>query len=327
MPASFRCHALAYCLFSAAWVPGLVVHGIPYSILRNKATKCFKLESIAPETTVTIAFHAPGAFFSSFYFLFVCLSKPRMDTNIYWSTHIATLYTHSHTHTRVHLTYRGYVHTDLVLQETKAVVVEPADETITTTTPPPGRKKFGGMNIVATYREFEEHEADGSFKARPSLARERLQLEEMTGVMFFRTPDWVGYLEICVQCFDATYQTPSRISLNITSSEDSLRLYEAISKSNSMSEELRKRLKQSQQVLKTETSGITRELGKLDSLVASIFKQSQVSAGRNVEFQENSLKLNKAVRYWPMFRIVILMIGGYLQVSFVLDYMKRKHIY
>jgi len=79
-------------------------------------------------------------------------------------------------------------------------------------------------------------------------------------------------------------------------------------------------------LVKTETSRISSELMRMHRRAKSIAGDAQFSKEREESFFHKSVSLNRAVRYWPMFRLLVLMVGGYLQVSHVVQYMKRRHI-
>ena len=187
---------------------------------------------------------------------------------------------------------------------------------------------FKDMNIVVTHREDDALDMDTDrpkSRARPSVTRERLMLEQQVGAMYFRTSDSEGPVEICVQSYVATPQEPSRIGLNITSSEETYQLFQSVVNKDST-----KKTEASSDVgemLEMESSGIQRELDRLESLVNNVFKKIQASSKRDQEFKDNVISLNKAVRYWPMFRICVVIVAGSLQLHHVLGYLKRKHIY
>ena len=64
----------------------------------------------------------------------------------------------------------------------------------------------------------------------------------------------------------------------------------------------------------------------MENMVKDVYRKIHISQQINIEFQAKSVQLNHAVRYWPIFRIVILLVAGGLQVHSVIGYMKRHHI-
>jgi hypothetical protein len=81
------------------------------------------------------------------------------------------------------------------------------------------------------------------------------------------------------------------------------------------------------QIIETQTSRISGELMRMQRRADSIAGDADFSKEREAKFHDKSVALNKAVRFWPMFRMFILGVGGYLQVTSVISYMKSKHIY
>lgn len=187
------------------------------------------------------------------------------------------------------------------------------------------------MNIAVTHREEDtfdmiDNDRPKSKARRPSVTRERIMLEQKVGQMYFRTSDAEGPVEICVQSYVASPQEPTRIGLNITSSEETYQLFQSVVNKDTQG---KPEVESSDvgEMLEVETSGIQRELDRLESLVNTVFKKIQASSKRDQEFKDNVISLNKAVRYWPMFRIFVVIVAGMLQLSHVLHYLKRKHIY
>jgi len=161
---------------------------------------------------------------------------------------------------------------------------------------------------------------------RPPTNKVRVQVENRTGDLYFRTDDnGNSVVEICVQSYFASQDDPSRVGLNITTSDDSS---EHENKAQpSLTPEQVQQIQESNRIIRSQTSGITQELLKLERKVKDIISDINRSSKQATEVQEKALALNKAVQYWPMFRVIVLILGGYFQVSAVLNYMKRRHIH
>jgi hypothetical protein len=187
------------------------------------------------------------------------------------------------------------------------------------------------INIVVAqlYAESKSVAPDPQKKnitPRPPTKKVRVQLEEERGEFFFRTSEMpTSVVEVCVQSYFASMMDPSRIGLNITSSDDSEEVEEE--GIGSLSDEDFQIIKDSNRVIKEGTSVVTKDLVNLEKKLHNIMKDINHSAKQSADFQEKSLKLSKAVRYWPMFRISVLLIGGFFQVSHVIGYMKRHHVF
>jgi len=69
------------------------------------------------------------------------------------------------------------------------------------------------------------------------------------------------------------------------------------------------------------------ELSTFEGRAKDLLKNSEFSKEQEVKFHNKSVKLNNAVKYWPIFRILVLVVAGYVQATHVITYMKRKHIF
>lgn len=186
------------------------------------------------------------------------------------------------------------------------------------------------VNIVMVQRYPEKSRAPDpkqqNIQPRPPTKKVRVQLEEKKGEFFFRTDDIpYSYVEICVQSYFASAGDPSRIGITVTSSEDSPQIEKDGMKD--LSPEDIETIHKSNRVIRSQTSGITQELVRLEKKLRDIMRDINQSSRQTADHQEKSLKLSKAVRYWPIFRVCVLLVGGYFQVSHVLGYMKRHHIF
>jgi hypothetical protein len=186
------------------------------------------------------------------------------------------------------------------------------------------------INILIQQREddYLRHLAEKRTEPnipRPPTNKLRVQLDNREGVLEFPTAsDGNSVVEICLQSYFATQEDPSRVGLNLTVVVPDDSAYEI--KEAQMSEEQIALIQQSNRVIKSQTSGITQELLRLEKDVINIRKDVGRSSRQAVDFQIKSEKLNNAVYYWPIFRIFVLLLTGYLQVSHVLNYMKKHHI-
>lgn len=152
----------------------------------------------------------------------------------------------------------------------------------------------------------------------------REAIEQRSGVMEYETKNLSdGMVEFCVQSYTASAETPSRISLVVEQESEQVVIERQIEQER---RELSKSLADENKLVKEETSRITAELIRMHRRSRSIAADSQYSRDREEHFQNQSIALNRAVRYWPIFRMTILLIAGYFQVSNVVGYMKKKHI-
>jgi len=146
------------------------------------------------------------------------------------------------------------------------------------------------------------------------------QLEKKEGTLEFVTGGFDGHVEICVQSLSATKVNPSRIALNVA--------IRATADPNAVVDQPKNEpplVLDPTAMLTFATSGITDEMSRLHGRMREIVSNAEYSRDVEVSFHQQSVALNKAVRYWPAFRIFILVVAGCIQVSSVLGYMKSRH--
>ena len=80
-------------------------------------------------------------------------------------------------------------------------------------------------------------------------------------------------------------------------------------------------------MLTVETSRITKAISRHKQRVREIASDMAASKDRQASFHESSVALSRGVRRYPIFRIGILLVAGYMQASHVVRYMRSRHIY
>lgn len=175
------------------------------------------------------------------------------------------------------------------------------------------------MNILLYQKDVTNTELKGSSYRRnkSGTGKHREHLDNKEGTIEFLTGENNGQLEICVQSYMATSERPSMISLNINMST-------TIDKETKSS--FQRILPNEETVVLSHSGAISGDLTRLEEKVKQILSLADYSKEYDTVFHNKSVNLNKAVRYWPILRAVILLIGGYLQMSHVVKYMRRKHI-
>jgi emp24/gp25L/p24 family/GOLD len=189
------------------------------------------------------------------------------------------------------------------------------------------------INIVVTPRDVSgamavprmtpsENNSDANESASPK--KTRIQLEKMEGSFDYYTSDFEGSIEVCVQSYTATAESPSRVAFHVQPQTDEAVIAEILKQERALMNE---RLEVENRIIKDETSRITAELVRMQRRAKTISGDAQFSKQREEVFHSQSVALNQAVKYWPMIRMVVILIGGYLQVTHVVNYMKSRHIY
>jgi emp24/gp25L/p24 family/GOLD len=154
--------------------------------------------------------------------------------------------------------------------------------------------------------------------------KRREQLESPEGSFEYETLEFDGQLEICVQSYTATADAPSRVAVSIDIKSENEEIAAQLEAELKL---LNARLEAENHVVKEETSRITSELIRMQRRALMIASDAQFSKAREEAFHSQSIALNRAVKYWPMIRLAVLLIGGYLQVTHVVNFMKSRHIY
>jgi emp24/gp25L/p24 family/GOLD len=146
--------------------------------------------------------------------------------------------------------------------------------------------------------------------------RLRQQLDARTGVLQFQTDHRdAGLLEVCVQSFSAKHDAPSRVSVLVRRKSES----RVGGITSSGEEDVRK--------LSMLSNVISADLTRFEQRARELGANSDQARDQEKEFHGQSIKLNRAVKYWPIFRMVVLVVGGYAQVTHVVRFMKSRHIY
>lgn len=146
------------------------------------------------------------------------------------------------------------------------------------------------------------------------------QIENVEGTLVFETGGIDGHVEICVQSLSASRVNPARIALNITAraAVDEMAVVDQPQNEPPL-------VLDPSQMLSYYTSGITEEMTRLHTRMREVVANAEYSRDVEVGFHQQSVELNKAVFYWPAFRILILIVAGVVQVTSVLNYMKSRH--
>ena len=171
-----------------------------------------------------------------------------------------------------------------------------------------GRRRSAGAN------------KKGTRKLREDITNRHGQIEFFTG-------ERDGFVEICVQAYLATAKDPRRFGMSVV-----LKSMEVYNREKEAKEPVKAfpnvpQQIQSDMTLAVETSRITKELERHKQRVQDISGNMAASKDRQASFHETSVSLSRGVRRYPIFRICILLVAGYMQASHVVRYMRSRHIY
>ena len=167
-------------------------------------------------------------------------------------------------------------------------------------------------------------------RKRTGSSRIRTQIEEPKGAVHFYNGNGGGQLEICRQSFKATPAAPRRIALNITQRAATVQeqlkntpIYDEVKQN----EEKIPDKEQGNAILNVESSRISLELGRMEEKLKELASHSELSRDMEQDFHKKQVNLHRAVRYWPMFRIIVVIVAGVAQAIWALNHMKSRHVF
>jgi emp24/gp25L/p24 family/GOLD len=159
-------------------------------------------------------------------------------------------------------------------------------------------------------------------QALPRRVRE--EIDTMSGSFVVDIDQQVDlYIEICVQSYSATVDVPSRISIKVTEhtkTKEEIALEERKRK-------LVEKFDEHENIVTTHTSRISAELMRMKRRTDVIVNEIDFSKELEAQFHSKSIELQKAVQYYPMARILIIVMASVIQVTYVVQFMKSKHLY
>lgn len=176
-----------------------------------------------------------------------------------------------------------------------------------------------GWDSAKLERGGRKGKATGTGKVRQIVEVEKGEIDFYTG-------NQSGFLEICVQSYKASPSQPRRVLLNLTKRVAT----EQEKMQNGPIQKEQKKFADKDvldAILTSQSSHISVDLENMAGKMEEIMSNTAVSKNINQEFKDKSIKLNKAITFWPSLRIVAVIIAGLFQAHLVVSYMKSKHIY
>ena len=73
-------------------------------------------------------------------------------------------------------------------------------------------------------------------------------------------------------------------------------------------------------------TGFSKEMIRAESLVRSILASADQVKKIESDHYEQSISMEKGVHMWPMIQISTILVAAVMQVRYILQYMKAKHI-
>jgi hypothetical protein len=186
------------------------------------------------------------------------------------------------------------------------------------------------MNIVvsqptaAADDKASRQRREASATTQLASGRIREQLSKRTGSIEYTTAAAAseGLVEICAQALSASKRVPVRIALRVFQDTKAVTGRKLVLQKLAQGQVIRS----GAETLLEQSSRLTDELLSLSSRVHDISESADYMKEKERSFQDKTVSLQQAVKYWPMFRIFVLVSAAYLQTHYVVSFMKRRHI-
>ena len=196
-------------------------------------------------------------------------------------------------------------------------------DVIITITP---RDMMGVMIVPSMMKKRDVPESEIPMKYRHPLEQRNGTFTYYSGALHG------GSLEICIQSYTANYEHPSRVALRIEDLSDQIEIAMALQNERQMRLEQRQQVLNEQQtreqkLLSGESSRITAELMRLYRRAKGLNEDMDYTKESESRFFTTSISLNDTVRNWYLVRLLVLLITGYLQASYVIKYMKARNMF
>jgi hypothetical protein len=181
-------------------------------------------------------------------------------------------------------------------------------------------QKGGTTGALASRQRRTQMSLDEGIKTS-GTGRMREELTERQGTMDFSTGDTDGTVDICVQSISATMSSPSRFMLNVTVEQTmDKEQQEAMDKLNSGVDPLETN------EVKAQMSRLERDMQTLSNRVHTILSNADFNKDQEAAFHDQSVAMNRAATYWPIIRLVVLLVTGFTQANNIVRFMRSHHI-
>jgi emp24/gp25L/p24 family/GOLD len=194
-------------------------------------------------------------------------------------------------------------------------------DVIITITP---RDSMGVMIAPRTMQHQNNHDNNNNHtppehvpkKHREPLERRQGSFDYYTGALHD------GTLEVCIQSYTANVEHPSRIAFRLQV-KTNVHDVEAILEQER--QVLAEQMHVEHRMVMGETSRITAELVRLHRRARGLMENAEQTKQSEMEFHHVSDQLNLMVKCWYLFRVLLLVVGGYIQASYIIKHMKSRH--
>ena len=159
--------------------------------------------------------------------------------------------------------------------------------------------------------------------ATPPTGRLKKQITERDGMVEYTTGPDEGPVEICAQSTSASKRVPSRIAIRVIDNAAELGGRKHLLQRLAMGQVIRSGAEQ----LTEHSSRLAEELSRLSTHINQITGSAEYMKEKEKTVHDRSLSLQKAVKFWPMFRMFVLIVAAYLQTHYILSFLKRRRIF
>lgn len=196
-------------------------------------------------------------------------------------------------------------------------------DVIITITP---RDMMGGMIVPSTMRKKDIPESEIPIKYRHPLEQRSGTFSYYTGALNG------GSLEICIQSYTANADHPSRVAIRIEDRSDRIELAMEQERERQLQVqkkemEQQERQMQEQRLVTGESSRITAELTRLLRRAKGLNEDADYTKETESRVFTTSFTFNKSIRNWYLVRVLVLLVTGYLQATYIMKHMKSRNTY
>jgi hypothetical protein len=177
------------------------------------------------------------------------------------------------------------------------------------------------MNILVTHKLPPGVKPANAREKKTALGgRLKEQLSKREGTIEYTTGSGEGLVEVCAQAASASQRIPLRVAIQVfqgTGRSSAEKLVRKLSQGG---------MRTGAELLTEHSSRLTSEIGSLSSWIKEISKNAEYFKQKEVSLHDKSVALQNAAKYWPIFRMFVLISAAFLQTHYVVTFMKRRHI-
>ena len=181
-------------------------------------------------------------------------------------------------------------------------------------------QKGGDAGVLASRQRRTQMSLDEQVKMS-ATGRIREELTKQQGTIEFLTGATDGTVDICVQSISAHASSPARFMLNVTVEQTmDPEEQEVMDRQNNGVDPMETN------EVKAQMGRLERDMQTLSSRASTYLSNADVLKDQEVAFHDQSVAMNRAAAFWPIIRVIFLIVTGFAQANHIVRYMKTHHI-